>query len=353
MSPLKLGVIGCGVIGQTHVAAAAESESIDLVAIADLREDVAHALAGEFGNPIVYEAGESLLDHAGIEAVVLAMPANVRTDLAVKAFARGLHVLIEKPIAMNSGEVHRLIAARDEAGVVAGCCCCRFRLLPSAGKVTDFVASTALGPLRVLHCRAIRPGKAPSASAPPVWRLRKDLNGGGIMSNWGCYDLDYLLGITGWQIRPRKVLARTWSVPGRYSALADPSSDAETYVAATILCEEGIAIHFERGEIMAAAESLTWNLVGENGSLDLQMTKGKKRFVRHEASSETGLETDVFWEGEEDNAVISYGPVTDFADAILKEVDPLTTLEQALVVQRITDAIYASAESGEAVDIEG
>ena len=105
--------------------------------------------------------------------------------------------------------------------------------------------------------------------------------------------------------------------------------------------------------MMAAAESLTWNLVGENGSLDLQMTKGKKRFVRHEASSETGLETDVFWEGEEDNAVISYGPVTDFADAILKEVDPLTTLEQALVVQRITDAIYASAESGEAVDIEG
>ena len=352
MEPVKLGVIGCGVIGQTHIAAAAESEAIDLVAIADLRMDVAETLANAHGAPTVYEQGEALLADDRVEAVVLAMPAHVRTDLALKAFERGLHVLIEKPIAMNAGEVQQMTAARDAAGTVAGCCCCRFRLLPSAGMVTDFVATGALGQIRVLHCRAIRPGKSPSTTPPPVWRLRRDLNGGGIMSNWGCYDLDYLLGITGWQIQPRQVLAQTWSVPGRYSALADPSSDAETYVAATILCDEGIAIHFERGEMMAATESLTWNLIGEDGSLDLQMTKEQRRFEHHAASSQTGLESEVLWEGKENNAVISFGPVVDFVTAILDDRDPATTLEQALVVQQITDAIYRSAETGQAAEIE-
>ena len=348
---VRLGVIGCGVIGQTHIAAAAESTSVELVAIADLREDVARSLADTHDVDRVYEQGEALLADDRVQAVVLAMPAHVRTELALKAFDRRLHVLIEKPVAMNASEVEQLIAGRDVAGTVAGCCSCRFRLLPSAGLVTRFISTGTLGDLRVLHCRAIRPGKPPSNTPPPVWRLRKDLNGGGIMSNWGCYDLDYMLGITGWGVRPRQVLARTWSVPGRYSALADPSSDAETHVAATFLCDDNVAIHFERGEMMAVAESLTWNVTGEDGSLDLQMTKERKRIVHHAASSETGLVSEVFWEGDESNDVISYGPVTDFAAAILEGRAPATTLEQALVVQKMTDGLYASAGSENAVDI--
>ncbi len=352
MKRVQLGVIGCGVIGQTHIAAAAESDTIDLVAIADLRQDVAGSLADAHGVETVFEQGESLIEDGRLEAVVLAMPAHVRTGLALKAFERGLHVLIEKPVAMNATEVERMIKARDAAGTLAGCCSCRFRLLPSAQKVTEFVATGALGALRALHCRAIRPGRPPPESPPPVWRLRKDLNGGGIMSNWGCYDLDYLLGITDWQIRPQTVLAQTWTVPRRYEALADPSSDAETYVTATIRCEDGVSIHFERGEMMAAVESLTWNVMGEDGSLDLSMTKERKRLMYHKASSETGVVSDVFWEGEEDNAVTSYGPVLDFTNAVRKGRDPLTTLEQALTVQQITDAVYRSADSGEAVEIE-
>jgi len=74
--------------------------------------------------------------------------------------------------------------------------------------------------------RALKGAAAPPQNPPPPWRLSKAMNGGGILVNWGCYDLDYLLGITGWMIEPRLALARTWGVPETFAAYAAPGSDA-------------------------------------------------------------------------------------------------------------------------------
>lgn len=350
MDPVKLGVIGCGVIGSQHIQASLDHDSVDVVAVADLREHVANDIAARNGIPKVYTEGTDLLLDDAIEGVVLAMPACVRKDLALKAFERGIHVLVEKPVGMNADEVRELIVARGE--LIAGCCCSRFRFPPSANAVTDFIASGVLGDLRVIHCRALRAGGPPPVKSPPIWRLRRDLNGGGIMSNWGCYDLDYLLGITGWSLKPRLVLGQMWGVPPKFNALADPSSDAETHLAATIQCEGGVAIHYERGEMVTSSPRLTWQVVGTDGSLDLEMVKAEKKIEYHKAVSEEGVVTETLWEGSDDMSAIHFGPITDFAAAIREGRQPKTSLERALVVQQITDAIYTSAESGKAAEIQ-
>ena len=349
MEQVRIGIIGCGVIGSQHIKAAAESDAIHLVAIADLREHVVNEKATELGVPNVYTDGVDLLEDDRVEGVVLAMPANVRKDLAIKAFEHGIHVLTEKPVAMNAGEVRELIAARGD--LIAGCTCSRFRFPPSANAITDFVASGALGDLRVIHARALRAGGPPPNSPPPVWRLRRDLNGGGIMSNWGCYDLDYLLGITGWKLKPRVVLGQMWGVPPKFQAMADPSSNAETHLAATIVCDDGIAIHYERGEMVASSPRLGWQIVGTDGALDLEMVMAGKKIAYHKAVAETGVESSMLWDGTDDMSAIHHGPVTDFAAAIREGRQPKTSLEQAKVVQQITDAIYASAETGRAAEV--
>ena len=351
MEPVRLGVIGCGVIGSKHIEAAVGASEIDLVAIADLREEVVRATAETHGVGTVYTDGDDLLADERIEAVVLAMPAHVRTGMGLKAFARGKHVLTEKPVAMNAGEVRQLMEARGNR--VAGCCSSRFRFLPSADVVTEFIATGALGALRVVHCRAIVPGSGPPKNPPPAWRLSRALNGGGILMNWGCYDLDYLLGITGWTLRPRVVLAGTWTVPPKFQALAAPGSDAETHLAATVLCEDGIVIQYERGEMVAAREETAWKIVGTEGSLELQLTASKgKRIVHNRASSEEGVVSRTLWEGDEEWGMIHPGPAVDFARAIREGRQPKTGLEQALVMQQITDAIYRSGERGDAVRVE-
>lgn len=350
MKPVCLGVIGCGVIGKEHLKVATQSSSIDVVALADLNQQLAQEVAGKFNVSTVYTDADQLLNDPRVEAVILAMPACYRMDLALRAFAKGKHVLTEKPVAMNSNEVRQLIQARGK--LIVGCCSSRYRFSESANVITEFIASGELGELRVVQCRNIGAAGEPPKGPPPVWRLKKSLNGGGIMANWGCYDLDYLLGIIGWKLNPCMVMARTWTVPPQFESYVAPGSDAETHVAAMIYCENGTVITFERGEMVSSHTESSWKIIGTRGSLHLNMIPCQsKKIIYDTCVSGKGVVSKVLWEGDEDPTNVHTGPVLDFIQAIQDGHQPKTGLEQALVIQKITDAIYASSEKGIAIKI--
>ena len=351
MEKVRLGIIGCGVIGNAHLRMAGQSPDIQVVAVADLREEAVRKAAENYGVEKAYTNADDLIADEQVEGVVLAMPTAPRTALALRAFANGKHVLTEKPVAMNAAEVQSMIDARGD--LVAGCCSSRHRFLSHARVVTDFIAEGHLGDLRVVHCRAIQAVGPPPKSPPPAWRLSKSMNGGGILVNWGCYDLDYLLGITGWTLKPKLVLAQAWTIPPQFESHVPPGSDAEAHFASLILCEGGTVISFERGEYVPAQNEDAWKIVGTKGSLNLRMipVKGKK-IIHDDTSTEKGVFSRVLWEGDEDWDVIHSGPTQDFASAIREGREPETSLEKALVVQKITDAIYASAAQARAVEIE-
>jgi len=351
MTPVRLGVVGCGVIGPTHMRAANESPLIELVAVADRIEERAKAAAEQFGVPKVHLEGSDLIDDPDVEAVVLAFPTCGRKPLALQAFSRGKHVLTEKPVAMSAGDVREMIAARGH--LTAACCSSRYRFLEGARVATEFIASGALGDLRVVRTRSAIAAGEPPQSAPPEWRLKRALNGGGILMNWGCYDLDYLLGICGWSLRPQTVFAQTWPVAPQFESYVAPNSEAETHYAAIIRCEGGTAITLDRGEFMSAYGETAWQIVGSQGSLRLQMTTAQPKVIIHdEGVPGEGVVSRTLWEGEEDGSAVMSGPVCDFAAAIREGRPPKTGLEQALVVQQISDGIYASAEKGCSVEVE-
>jgi len=350
MKPINLGVIGCGVIGPTHIKAAGKSDLLNTIAVADSVEERARKVAQDFGIKKTYSSGEALIEDPEVEAVVLALPAGVRLGLALQAFSCGKHVLLEKPSAMNAAEIKQMMESRGE--LVCACCSSRYRFTESADFVTNFIASGALGKLRVVRCRATYAAGPPTVAPPPPWRVSKAMNGGGILVNWGCYDLDYLLGITGWSLKPKLVLAQTWSIPPQFECHVAPGSDAEEHFAAMIRCEGDTVIMFERGERVPAQSEDAWQLIGTNGSLQLRMISEKgKKIVFDNTSKERGVFSEVIWEGEEDSSRVHSGPVTDFAVAIRENRPPKTGLKQALVIQQITDAIYASAEQKKAIEI--
>ena len=358
MDPVGLGVIGCGVIGKVHARDAAKREHISLVAVADLREGAARAVADELGVKKTYASAEALLDDDDVEAVVLALPTAAREGLACKAFARGKHVLVEKPIAKRAAEVEEMIAARGD--LIAGCCSARFRMPESARAASDFIATGALGRLRLVRARGVSQAKERPETLPPPWRLCRSMNGGGILVNWGCYDLDYVLGITGWALKPRTVLAQTWPIPGRYAANVVPESDAETYGTALVRCEDDAVILLERGEYMPTKPETIYEVIGEDGALHLDVYGEEKRIVHIAADTERGVIERTIWQSglpapparQAGEPVKVHPSVTsDFALAIREGRQPGTPLEQALIVQKITDAIYASAATGTAVEI--
>ena len=350
MEPVKLGVVGCGVIGPTHMAAAVKSPLLELVAVADLIEERAQAAAERFSVPKVYREGADLVADPEVEAVVLAFPAQGRTELGLRALANGKHLLTEKPVAMNAYEVKELIAAQGD--LTAACCSSRYRFMAGARAATEFIASGALGELRTVRCRHVLHCSEAPTKPRHEWRLKKRLNAGGFLCNWGCYDLDYLLGITGWRLKPQIVLAQTWTIPPQFESHIAPGSDAETYYLGLIRCEGGTMLSIERGEYMPCQDDEAWQIIGTQGSLKLRMIAGNPKQLVHDATATaTGTSSSVVWEGDEDTSVTSAGPVTDFAAAIRENREPETSLQKALVIAQITDAIYVSAAKGKAVEI--
>jgi predicted dehydrogenase len=188
VDPVRFGIIGCGVIGNVHLKVMSKLPLARVVAVADIIEERAREAGTKYRVKGVYYSAEALLADRDVEAVVLAMPACQRLPIALSAYAKGKHVLTEKPVAMNAADVGRMIAARGN--LISGCCSSRFRHFKSAAAAAAVVASGALGDLRVIYCRALKEAVGPPEKPPPEWRLKKALNAGGILTNWGCYDLD-------------------------------------------------------------------------------------------------------------------------------------------------------------------
>ncbi len=113
--PLKIGVIGVGVMGSNHARVLSEMAGVTLVGVVDpdrtQREFVGRTLGcAEFTDI------ESLV-RAGVEAVTIAAPTHLHHDLALDCISRGLHVIVEKPIAPTVEEGGAIVAAARRAGV--------------------------------------------------------------------------------------------------------------------------------------------------------------------------------------------------------------------------------------------
>ena len=347
MEAVRIGVIGCGVIGKTHAAHCAAIEETELVGVTDLNREAAEALAGKL-DCRVFDSADAMLADQAVEAVVLALPACARTALCLQAFKAGKHVLNEKPLSQNPEETARLIQARGD--LTAACCVSRLRFTDSFKAAFDFVQSGALGDLRVIRIRALQPASPPPKSPPPVWRFNRGMNAGGIMSNWGCYDLDFLLGLLDWQFKPVQVLARTWNIAPDYKDHIAPGSDAETHVSAYITGENGPAIMYERGEQIGRKDDYTWEITGTRGTLHYNIVPRAGMALRFDrAVPAEGVVTETIWEGDDSWESAHRGPLQDFARAIRAKHEPLSTFEKAGLIQKITHAIYASSETGKPV----
>jgi UDP-N-acetylglucosamine 3-dehydrogenase len=113
--PLRVGVIGVGIMGANHARVFAGLPDVQLVAVADPSQAQRDLVTRVLGTPAV-ETPEELLK-LELDAVTIAAPTHLHHDIALKCIARGLHVLVEKPIASNVEEGREIIAAARKAGL--------------------------------------------------------------------------------------------------------------------------------------------------------------------------------------------------------------------------------------------
>jgi predicted dehydrogenase len=189
--PLRVGIIGAGWAGETHLKAFAE-QGCTIVAVADPRADRLRELAARY-NVATYTDFADLLARDDIDIVSVATPNSLHMPATVAALNSGRHVLCEKPLALNPAEAQQMVnAARANNRVLKVAFSHRVR--GDVQTLKQQIDSGALG--RIYHAKAswMRRSGIPGMGG---WFTTKATAGGGPLIDLGVHVLDmamYLMG---------------------------------------------------------------------------------------------------------------------------------------------------------------
>ena len=114
--PLKVAVIGCGMMGSNHVRVYSDMPDVELVGVADTNTEATAAVARKCSSRC-YADYLRLLDETRPDAVSIAVPTTDHLAVALPAIERGIHLLIEKPLAFTAEEAKDIIHAAARAKV--------------------------------------------------------------------------------------------------------------------------------------------------------------------------------------------------------------------------------------------
>ena len=115
-APFRTAIIGAG-IGASHVAGFLEQHDFyRLVAVCDLDDDKAAALAAKAGGAAISTDLDQVVADRDIDIIDICLPPNLHSSVALKALAAGKHVICEKPLACSLDEIDQIIASAEQAG---------------------------------------------------------------------------------------------------------------------------------------------------------------------------------------------------------------------------------------------
>jgi UDP-N-acetylglucosamine 3-dehydrogenase len=145
MKKLGVAVVGTGFWGKNHARVYKETESTELVAICDVDAERAKTVASQFGVK-AYTSSTRLLKNKAVEAVSICTWSTSLAKEALKALRAGKHVLVEKPMATNTGQAERLLATAEENRVhfTVGFL---MRFIPGLRHIREAVSNKRIGEL--------------------------------------------------------------------------------------------------------------------------------------------------------------------------------------------------------------
>jgi len=119
MKKLRCGLLGAGYQGRTHAKKLAGHPMAEWVAVADINPAAAEAALEFAPGARVYTDGFSMIKDAGLDALYVAIPPCGHTGEVEAAAAKGIHLLLEKPLALDSARASAMVEAVEKAGVTS------------------------------------------------------------------------------------------------------------------------------------------------------------------------------------------------------------------------------------------
>lgn len=191
---LKFGVLGTGMASDFHAISINKIEDAELVGVCDVNVERAQEFANKHGGK-VYESYEKMLADSSIDAVCICTPSGYHAEHAILAANHRKHIIVEKPLAINTADIDRIIKACEKNSVKLTVIS-QFRFSPDIQKAKEIVDSGVLGKL-VMCDLYMKYWRDPSYYASSNWRGTKKIDGGAALINQGFHGVDLFLYIAG------------------------------------------------------------------------------------------------------------------------------------------------------------
>ena len=352
---INVGIIGTGAIAKRgHIPGYLDQPDVKLIAMCDIVGDRAKRVAEEVGAKHAFEDYRELLALEEVEAVSVCTPNKFHAPITIGALKAGKHVLCEKPPAMSAAEAQAMVeAAKDNDRVLMICLNNRFQ--PEIQLLKQYIEEGELGKIYYAKTGILR--RRGSAGG---WFTQKEMSGGGALIDIGVHCLDWTWWLMGCP-QPLQVYGQTYQEIGSYHLTyevawtpadlegkekpEDWAGDTEELAIATILLANGATLRVE----------VSWALNNEQTTQYTELygdKAGAKLRPLTIFGQERGRLFNKTLQVPEQERVRTHSlAIRHFLDCIKTGQRPITTPEQIIVLMRMLDSIYESAEKGKLVEL--
>ncbi len=334
---IRIAFTGTGYISKVHARAAQKSEGVELVAVVNHRPESMAAFAEEFSISRQYSTIDDLLVDGAVDAVSVNTPNYLHAPETIAALEAGVHVMVEKPMAMNAAEAQAMLKASEKPGaalMVAHC----WRFDEEVHWLKAQVDSGKLGKIIRTKGYGVHANWGPSG-----WFTQAKFAGGGAMADMGIHALDtarFLLG----DPQPISVYA---VIDTHYKEF-----DVDDTGVIIVNWDNGVTSYLESGwwqPHMDGPEAAT-QLYGSKGFGEIYPTRLK--ILKPDAEGVDEVPGGFPFPRAEHCPQAMYDrQMAYFINCIRENKTPRPGGLEGLVNMKVVDAAYQSAEIGQAVKI--
>ena len=379
-SPLRIAMIGHGFMGDAHTQAwVSAPRFFDLPRhpeprlLVGRRADAAAAAAERLGWAESTDDWRAAIQRDDIDLIDIVTPGDSHAEIAIAALEAGKHVLCEKPLANTVEEAERMAeaaASAAERGVLA-MVGFSYRRVPAVTLAQQLVAEGRLGEIREVRAQYLQDWLT-DAESPMTWRLDKDRAGSGSLGDIGAHIIDMAQFVTGQTLDSVSATLHTFvderPLMAESVGLSGTASDERGQVTVddaawiTARLSGGGFGSFEATRFATGRKNaLRLEISGSNGAIafDLERMNELEFYDATADSRELGFRRILVTEPEHPfdggwwptGHAIGYEhtfshQVRDLVTAIAEGTQPTPSFADGLQVQRVLDAISASATDG-------
>jgi len=335
--PIKVAFAGTG-FSQVHANFAQTMPNVEMVAIVNHRPESMADFAKNFNIPRQYTSLDALLADGEVDAISINTPNYLHASQTIAALNAGVHVIVEKPMAMNAAEAQAMVSAADQSGALLMVAHC-FRFDPEVQWLKAQADSGKLGQIIRTKSYGVHANWGPGG-----WFTQAQYAGGGAIADMGIHALDTVRFLLG-DPQPTSVYAKIGTYYGDF--------DVDDTGIIIVNWENGTTSYIETGWWQPHADK-------PNAGTQLYGTKGfgelfPTRLSIPDLAAETEAEIDsgFAFPRTEEVSHAKYGvQFAYFMDCIRENITPVPGGLEGMINMKVVDAAYESSRTGQVVKIE-